>query len=68
MKRLAFNHIKYDTFDYSPGIIEIEGNMVMRIYPLIEEIEKTEWIGGTAYLKKQNNRFQAFKQAILIKE
>ncbi|WP_159105334.1 hypothetical protein [Prevotella disiens] len=48
MKRLAFNHIKYDTFDYSPGIIEIEGNMVVRTYPLIEEIEQTEWIGGTA--------------------
>lgn len=49
MKRIvAANHvILSDGKELSPGVVEIDGNTVVRFYRLEQEQPFTEWLGGT---------------------
>lgn len=49
MKRIvAANHVILpDGKELSPGVVEIDGNTVVRFYRLEQEQPFTEWLGGT---------------------
>lgn len=51
MRQVAVHKIYYDgSHILSKGVAVIDGEQVVKIFPLTEEIESTEWIGGVIFL------------------
>ncbi len=56
MRRVAVHRIYLSakqTIDN--GVVVLDNEFVEKVFPLTEEIEKTEWIGGTVFLSSFNH-------------
>lgn len=61
LKRFAFNHLQIEGGnDISNGVVEIENNRVVSFYHFEHELPFTQWIGGTATIKRTSVGMLAF--------
>lgn len=65
-RKIAANHINTPDANITLGVVEIEGDIVRRYYPLEAEQPFTEWIGGSITIRRTPQGLQAFKSDRLI--
>lgn len=55
IRRIAAHEIIIDKKVLRPGVVEIKDSCVFDYYAFTEELPYTEWIGGTIYVRKDEN-------------
>lgn len=55
IRRIAAHEIIIDNKVLRQGVVEIENSSVSDYYTFKEELPYTEWIGGTIYIRKDEN-------------
>lgn len=56
MKRYASHYLFFPGYGYlKQYVVEIEGGCVVRIFPLIDEVENAEWLPGVIVLLHPEN-------------
>jgi len=62
MRRVAAHEVRCpDGSTVHPGIVEIADGTVRKIGQFVEELERTEWLGGTIEIRQEGESLRAYK-------
>ena len=61
VRRLAANEVLLaDGSKIAPGVVELVGGIVVKTYPLTEELPRTEWVRGTIEIRLEADSEKAY--------
>jgi len=65
-RRIAANRLIVGNDVMLQGVVELSGDTVVRYYQLKEEVEQTEWLGGTLRIMFSDNLPHVYRNGVKL--